>query len=234
MLFRNLWLLRENPLVFAVLIGVTVVALVVALTVHEFSHALVATALGDRTARRAGRLSLNPLAHLDPLGTLLLFLVGFGWGKPVPVNPLAFGRRPFQGMALVAVAGPLSNILCAGVVAVPFKTGMLDWPLGGLSLLYRSPGEAVLALVFAFIVGYNLFLAVFNLLPFFPLDGSRVVLGLLPERVALVVARLEPWGPGLLLVLLLADSLLGWGLFSRLLGPVVNGLADLLVGERVF
>lgn len=234
MIFRNLSLLQHDPLAFALVMGVTVIALVVALTVHEFSHALVATALGDPTARREGRLSLNPLAHLDPLGTLLLFLVGFGWGKPVPVNPWAFGRRAFQGMALVAVAGPISNILCAGAAALPFKMGLVAWPLSRLGLVYATPGEAAMALVLAFIVIYNLFLAVFNLLPFFPLDGSRVVLGLLPERLAMAMARLEPWGPGLLLVLLLADSLLGLGIFARFLGPVVNGLAGLLVGVRVF
>lgn len=234
MIFRNLSLLQRDPWAFAILIGVTVIALVVALTVHEFSHALVATALGDRTARRAGRLSLNPLAHLDPLGTLLLFLVGFGWGKPVPVNPWAFGRRAFQGMALVAVAGPISNILCAGVVALPFKMGLVAWPMTPLGLVYTTVGEAAIALVLAFIVVYNLFLAAFNLLPFFPLDGSRVVLGLLPESLALAMARLEPWGPGILLVLLLVDSLLGLGIFVRFLGPVVNGLAGLLVGVRVF
>ncbi|MCS7207698.1 MAG: site-2 protease family protein [Dehalococcoidia bacterium] len=231
MLFRYLPLLREDPILFGVLMGVTVVALVVALTVHEFSHALVATSLGDRTAQRQGRLSLNPLAHLDPIGTLLLFLVGFGWGKPVPVNPLAFGQRAFQGMAVVAGAGPLSNILCAAAAALPFRTGFLDFPRWGV--LYPTTGEALVALVLGFIVIYNIFLAAFNLLPFFPLDGSRVVLGLVPERWAEVLVRLEPWGPGVLLVLLLVDSLLGLGLFSRLLGPVVNGLAGVLVGVRV-
>ncbi|MBI4338270.1 MAG: site-2 protease family protein [Chloroflexi bacterium] len=213
----------------------TVVALLVAVTVHEFSHALIATGLGDTLPRRQGRLSLNPVAHLDPLGTLMLFLVGFGWGKPVPINPLALRGDMFRSMSLVAVAGPLSNVATAVVAAIPFKLGVLAWPLSAFGQgSFSSQAEAIVALVLAFVVVYNLLLAVFNLIPLFPLDGSRVVLGILPRDLAAGYARLEPWGPGVLLVLIVLGSFTDLDIIGRFLGPVVNALLSVLVGGRLF
>ena len=122
MLLGSYSLLADDPSGFVRLAALVFLSLVVAITIHEFSHALVANGLGDDTARRLGRLSLNPKRHLDPMGTMMMLVAGFGWGKPVPVNPnrLAHGQR---GTALVAAAGPLSNLMLAFLLAIPFKLG---------------------------------------------------------------------------------------------------------------
>lgn len=134
------------------------VSLIIAITVHEFMHAWTANFLGDPTPKSFGRLSLNPLAHLDPLGTLALVFLGFGWGKPVPINPNNF-KNPRLGSALTSVAGPLTNLLLADVLALTYKfSGLTTETLGG---------RVVLAVIF-----YNLLLMVFNLIPIPPLDGS--------------------------------------------------------------
>jgi len=166
-----------------------VIALLVGLTFHEFSHALVADQLGDRRPRAMGRLTLNPIPHIDPLGAVMLVVAGFGWAKPVMVNPAALrdGRR---GMALVAFAGPIANV----VVAVAF------------AILYRVLGIAgvedgfFLRLV-ELIVTLNLLLAIFNLVPIPPLDGYNVLLAFLPPRQAMVVRQYAPYGVIILLVL---------------------------------
>ena len=131
MLLGSLDLLLNDPASFVRLAVLVVFAVVTALTVHEFSHALVAAGLGDNTARRLGRLSLNPIKHLDPAGAALFLVAGFGWAKPVPVDVHSLARGNF-GMALVAAAGPLSNLMLAFLVAVPIKLGLLGW--GGPSL----------------------------------------------------------------------------------------------------
>ncbi len=170
-----------------------VVALLAALTVHESAHALVAYWLGDSTARRLGRISLNPLRHLDPMGTLMIFVssilgFGIGWGKPVPVNPFNLKTGPKTGMAIVAAAGPASNLLLASVVALALQQDLAA-PTWGLRLL--------LTVVFV-----NVFLAVFNLIPLPPLDGFSVLLGLLPNGPATLVAKVGQYGPALLLLLI--------------------------------
>lgn len=166
-----------DPIIFIAL-------LIVAVILHEVSHGLVARRLGDRTAAAAGRLTLNPLPHIDPFGSVLLpamlALSGspvFGWAKPVPVNPRAF-RRPMEGMALTALAGPVSNLtlaLVAGRVLLPLATGLL----------------ADLIWAFGFI---NVVLAVFNLLPIPPLDGSRMLPLFLNDRGRTAYAKIEPYG----------------------------------------
>jgi Zn-dependent protease len=234
MILRNLNQLTHDPVGFLLILLLTLGGLVVAITVHEFSHALVATRLGDATARRQGRLTLNPLAHLDLLGSLMLLLAGFGWGKPVPVNPWAFGARAIQGMALVAFAGPLSNIAAAALLALPFKAGLISWPLSVSSRLSSPSGEYFVGVALYFAILYNLVLAVFNLIPLAPLDGSNVVPGLLPSRLARSYRRLEPWGPGILLGIILLDMALGVGVLSRILGPAVNFLGGIIVGHALF
>ena len=158
------------------------------LTIHEYAHALVAYRLGDDTAKRQGRLSLNPLVHLDLLGTLLLFIVHFGWAKPVPVDPRNF-RNPKKDMLLVALAGPVSNILTAIAAAVILKAVFENFaaiPLGS------GVDVAVRMLVWFIYIG--IVLAVFNMIPVPPLDGSRVLYGLLPDSLAYRYAKFETYG----------------------------------------
>ncbi|MBI4232917.1 MAG: site-2 protease family protein [Chloroflexi bacterium] len=215
------------------LLAATGAALLIGITVHEFSHALAASRLGDTTARRLGRLSLNPLRHLDPLGTAMLLLVGFGWGKPVPVNPVAFGPRARQGMSLVALSGPLANLATAAVVAIPFKAGVLPWGFLRLSVFPLRGGEELLAALLGYVVFYNLILAVFNLIPLAPLDGFSVALGLLPRDLANAFARLERYGPAILLVVILLDMVVGFGILGRVIYPIVNALGNVFVGRRL-
>lgn len=213
----NLDLLSSDPPAFFLLLVVIAVAVAVAMSVHEASHALVADRQGDPTPRSRGRLTLNPLAHLDPLGTLLFFLVFFGWGKPVPVNVANFRGRPLAGMARVAFAGPLAGLLTAAIVSVPFR------------LLNVVPGD-----LFLYIIALNIVLSVFNLIPIPPLDGFHVLLGLLPPRTAFSLSRYESYGPPILILLILLDNFTGAGILSRVLGPAVNFFSRLFLGAAIF
>ena len=233
MILRNLDSLTRNTEEFLLSMLLILGGLVVCLTVHEFSHALVATRLGDNHAKSMGRLTLNPLAHLDPLGGLMLLLVGFGWAKPVPVNPLALGGNPLRGMAIVAFAGPLSNTLMAALLTIPFKAGLLIWPYAPLAVLQGSAEQLAATVLFVLIM-LNLLLAVFNLIPVAPLDGSRAILGVLPRHLAEAFRRLEPWGPGILLTVILLDVFANTRILIRVIGPAVNTLSNLMVGHNVF
>lgn len=181
-------------------------ALILALTVHEYAHARAADRMGDPTPRLHGRLTLEPWAHLDPVGTLMLVLFRFGWAKPVPVNPRNFSD-PRRGMLVVSLAGPLSNIGLATIGAILLAFRVETWPLLGLVPHLRT-------IVF-YIFLLNLYFAVFNLIPIPPLDGSKVLMSLLPGRQAWAFSRIEPYGPLLLMFFL----------FSGLAGPIVGGLA---------
>lgn len=170
-----------------------IVAILVAITVHEASHAWSAYRLGDRTAKAMGRITLNPVAHMDPMGTLMMVMsaiagFGFGWGKPVPVNPYNMRRvGPKTGMALTSLAGPMSNLITAGVLTLPLRFDLI--PSFGLAQ-------------FIFIIAMvNVFLALFNLIPIPPLDGFSVLLGVLPNRQAANLEQLRQYGPLLLLAL---------------------------------
>lgn len=154
-------LLFENPLLFLMI----TVAIIFALTIHEFFHAWTAFYLGDSTAKDQGRLTINPLAHLDPFGTLLLFIAGFGWGKPVPFNPYNL-RNQKWGPALVALAGPASNFFMALIV--------------GFSLRFLTLTDPYLFLFLSYFVWINLLLGIFNLMPIPPLDGSHILSVLFP------------------------------------------------------
>jgi Zn-dependent protease len=164
-----------------------VLAVVIAITVHEFAHALRATMAGDPTPRQQGRVTLNPIAHLDPIGTLLLLLFRLGWGKPVQVNPIYFRRGRWDEL-MVAAWGPLSNIAVAALFAIPFRIGL-------------SHGREDLLIT---IILINLLLAFFNLLPVYPLDGSHVVENLLPRRLAPAFAQFSHRYGIILLVLVIA------------------------------
>jgi len=186
----------------------TMVALLAALTVHESAHALVADRLGDPTGRKLGRISLNPIRHLDPTGTLMMLMssffgVGIGWGKPVPVNPANFRGDPKRGMALVSAAGPGSNFLFAALLYLVLQQA-------GAAHLWASSDLLWVRSLLAVTLVVNIALAFFNLIPLPPLDGFAVLLGILPNRLAYSVARVGQYGPALLLLLVFfGGSLLG-------------------------
>ena len=196
--------------------------LVIAFTIHEFAHAWVADRLGDDTPRLAGRLTLNPLRHLDPLGSLLLLVAGFGWAKPVPVNPYALQRRTPAGMMLVAAAGPLSNLALAILAALPFQTGLVGPTFVAGSLF---PSLSGLLQTFIFI---NLILLLFNLIPISPLDGEKVLAYFLPPGGQAALARLRPYGP-VILLLLIVSGRMGVNLLGLLVGTPARQLFNLLV-----
>lgn len=209
-------------------------AFVIAIAVHEASHALTATLLGDPSPKAAGRLSLNPLRHLDPLGTVTLFIVGFGWGKPVFVNPSAFRVNPRTGMALTAVAGPLSNIITATVFGMFYRFFLYPSAVSGLITNPAGPSQTtmiVLQLVNA-IAYINVVLAVFNLIPLPPLDGFSVLMGILPKRAALRIAPLAQYGPGVLLLLFFfVPYVLKIDVISRVIGPPIAFIFQTIIGR---
>jgi len=191
--------------------------LLVAITVHEYAHAAVAVAQGDPTPRLRGRLTLNPLRHIDLVGLLMLLTVGFGWARPVEINPYYFHNRR-QGLFLVSLAGPLTNLLVA---------------LIGLVLLKALPilREGLLGFLLLGLYRYNLVLAVFNLLPIPPLDGAKVVAAAARGQLVWIMAQLEQYG-WLVLVLLLWSGLIGRIMRPLLLatGWFLDTLSGLLVG----
>ena len=141
MLFDVLDQLRFEPTNAVFTLLAFTLAIVAAITVHEFSHALSANLLGDSTAKNQGRLTLNPLAHLDPAGTVMIVVVGFGWGRPTPVNPARFGSHMRSGMAAVSFAGPISNVIVASLCAIPVKIGLLSPGIVGFSIFGGEPGD---------------------------------------------------------------------------------------------
>lgn len=195
-----------------------------ALTFHEASHAFVAAKLGDPTSRLLGRLTLNPLVHLDPIGSILLLLPPhFGWARPVPVDS-RYLAHPHRDMMWIALAGPVSNVILAAIFGTLLR-GMVASPYfsGGDA----SPAATALLQMTGNAVYINLVLAAFNMIPIFPLDGSRVVTGLLPWRAAERFRALEPFGPMLLLGLILMGSISHVSLVGALIGPVVTPLMHL-------
>ena len=212
--------LLTNPPVLLSLI----VTLLISLTVHEFSHAWAAFRLGDTTARDAGRLTLNPAAHLDLIGTFMLLLGGFGWAKPVPVNPYTVQRRTPAGLMLVSLAGPVSNFLMAVLAAIPFRIGVIKSYASSSGFL---PTAAQFLDIFIMI---NLGLMLFNLLPIAPLDGEKILEYVLPDAWGRALARIQPYGPIILIALVMVLPLVGIDIFSFILDPVRNRLFLLLTG----
>lgn len=206
------------------------VALVVSLSVHEASHAWVALKLGDDTPKKMGRVSLNPFAHLDPLGSLMILFLGIGWGKPVQLDATKLRPNPQVGMALVAIAGPLSNLVLATLGALVLRTHVFSFTpqkvfaIGGQNF-YLSAG--VLLETFVLL---NIGLMLFNLIPLAPLDGSRLWQIFLPDKIYWQYARYELFAALLVVVLVLADMYLNLGILSRILTAPMCYTWRLLVG----
>jgi len=230
-IFRYLDLLDISLPLFLAFFGSVVAALLLGIVFHEFSHALAAYALGDRTAYRLGRLSLNPKVHLDPAGTAMLFLIGFGWGKPVPFNPYGLRNGPRAGMATVAAAGPLSNLVMAGLLAVPIKLGWLPWhnPFDFLSVSGWEFQDYLGLFLFSAVL-LNVILAVFNLIPLAPLDGFRIAVGVMPQEMSRALVELERYGPAILIGLLALPFLIGLNPLSEVMFPAVEGITGVLTG----
>jgi Zn-dependent protease len=201
------------------------IALAICFTVHEFAHAWTADFFGDDTPRQYGRLTLNPLAHLDPWGSILLLVAGFGWAKPVPVNPYALGRRSPLAMMWVALAGPFSNFLMAILAAIPVRI-MLSSPS---FLMSMSQQPFLLNLLDNFLI-INLGLMLFNLLPIAPLDGSKIAVAVLPESWGRVVEQTEAYGPIILMIVMFLGPRVGIDLIGWVISPVMNNLLTLLIG----
>jgi Zn-dependent protease len=203
--------LFDDPVRFLSRLILQVPALLVAVTVHELAHALVADRLGDPTPRRLGRITLNPLPHIDPLGALAFVLAGFGWAKPVPVSA-QYLRRPIRDMALVAAAGPLSNFLVAFVALVAVR--MLPHA-GGAMPFVSEPLSGALFWTYV----YNLALGIFNLIPLPPLDGGHFLPYLFPRASWSLIHQLEQVGPLLLILLVLS------GATRYIVQPVFNAVS---------
>jgi Zn-dependent protease len=205
-----------------------ILALVISLTIHEFSHAWSAYELGDATARNQGRLTLNPIAHLDPIGALMIVFmsisgVGIGWAKPVPVNPFNLRTNPRVGMGLTSAAGPFSNLVLAALFAIPLRLGL------NLPSLVQS--------FFLVMIIVNVSLALFNLIPLPPLDGFSVVQGIIGTfrtrwayEWGARLDKLMPFGPVILLGLLSLGWLTGFSPLGWLLGRPLNAIMGLLLG----
>jgi Zn-dependent protease len=204
-----LFLLRDEPQVFVAFL----IAVIVGITFHEFSHAAVASLQGDQTARSQGRLTLNPISHLDPLGSIALVLAGIGWGRPVPVNPTNLRNRRLGGV-MVGLAGPASNFVIAIVAVVALR---IAYPTADTA--FNVPFSLRLLYM---LVAVNVILGVFNLLPIPPLDGSSLLSIVLPPSRQNIVSFLDQYGIFLLLGLLI--------LAPNLLTPVFSAITEALYG----
>lgn len=195
------------------------IALLLGFSVHEAAHAWVAYRLGDDTAARQGRLTLNPLAHLDPLGAIMALVAMIGWARPVPVNPWRLRYGPRVGGALVAAAGPFSNLLMAALVAIPWRLGLFD-----------GAPKLVLTVAWTF-VALNVALFLFNLIPLAPLDGISVLSGAVGRETAARLTPLYTYGPQILLVLILIGYVAPQlNILGKTLFPAMNWLVGLLLG----
>lgn len=192
-------------------------AIVLGLTFHEYAHGLAAYKLGDNTARSQGRLTINPAAHVDPVGLILLFLAGFGWAKPVPINPLNFKGDMRRGVLLVSLAGPATNLLLAIAAAIIWGA------LAGLKLPYFND-------IMMYMIQINVVLAIFNLIPVPPLDGSKILAGILPGRQEWLY-KMEAYGMIILIVLIFTGAIgFIFNIFVRPIVSVLYSLAGLIAG----
>lgn len=210
-------LLQQMDLSSALDAALRVVSVMLCLTIHETCHGLAALSLGDPTAKSMNRLSLNPLRHIDWLGLLMMFTMGFGWAKPVPVDPRYF-KNPKKGMALTALAGPVSNFMLAFSLILFSK-----------AIYLYADYTLVWDVIFNFLLStaiLSIGLGLFNLLPIPPLDGSKVLGALLPDRTYFTLMRYERYG--MLLLLLLSFANVGGGLISRAIAAIYTAMINLL------
>ncbi len=204
-----------------------IIVLLTAFSFHEFAHAWMADNFGDDTPRHHGRLTLNPMAHLDPLGSLMLVVAGFGWAKPVPVNPYALRRHSPAAMMWVALAGPMSNLLLAILAAIPFRLGLI-----AIEQAYYGTGGLLPTLpqfLLEFII-INLVLMLFNLIPLAPLDGEKIADYFFPPAWSDFLARIRPYGPMILMVLFIGGPYLGIDILGWIIRPALSLLFNALVG----
>jgi len=198
--------------------------ILLALTFHEYAHAYTAYRCGDDTARQSGRLTLNPLRHLDPLGTIMIFIVHFGWAKPVPVNPNRL-RNPKKDMLWISAAGPLANMVLA------LASGLLIRVL--LTIGVTPERHTAIGLLFFMVImslQINLALAIFNILPIAPLDGSKILSALLPVRYEKLIYFLERYGPFILIGLIIFSQATGVSVLGGLIWPFVDFFRTLFAG----
>lgn len=193
------------------------VTLVIAITIHEFAHAKVADMLGDNTPRMNNRVTLNPLAHLDPIGSLMMIFAHFGWGRPVPVNPYVLNRRSTSALMWVSLAGPMSNFLLAVLAAIPLRLGIAST----IQPQEFLPSSAYFLSEFVFV---NLFLMLFNLVPIAPLDGDKIADYFFPPFMARILETIRPYGPMILIVLLFVLPMLGFNFVGEVIYPPLNNL----------
>ncbi|MBO5140085.1 MAG: site-2 protease family protein [Peptococcaceae bacterium] len=185
----------------------TLLAVLLAITLHELAHGYVAYCLGDNTAKAAGRLTLNPLAHLDPIGALMMLIAGFGWAKPVPVNPFFFKGNRTTGMMLVSLAGPLVNLIVAYIAYAVYVAGQGFYTVPFMNQFLN------------YCIILNVFLAVFNLIPIPPLDGSKILAGFLPKQTAFkFLTTMERYGFVILMVLIL------FNITDMIIQPIAYGI----------
>lgn len=207
---RMLDLLLSNPIIFFI----SFAGLILSLTIHEFSHAMMADRLGDPTPRIQGRVTLNPLAHLDPFGTIAMLLIGFGWGKPVQFDPYNL-KNPVRDSALIAIAGPASNMIIAIVLAIILRLNVMpsEWFFQILEIILIT----------------NVSLAIFNLVPVYPLDGSKILLAILPRDLAYEYESFMNRYGFFVLIALLLPLYGGMSPVSFLVSPVRDFLIRILV-----
>ncbi len=217
MILQSLDLLRENPAAFVLVIGIGLLGLIIGFTVHEFSHALTSHIEGDDTARRMGRLTFNPIKHIDLLGFLLLLVVGFGWAKPAQVDPYNLRHGRF-GMSMVALAGPLSNFVLAFALGLVFRLDLLPVVTDTrfVSGIVDILGFAAFLAIF-----FNLILGIFNMIPLPPLDGSKVVGGLLPNSLYRSYLQFERYGWIPLIALIGVNLFLSYAFGINFLGRIL-------------
>lgn len=200
-----------DPIAFLIIFP----GLLLSITIHEFAHAWTADKLGDPTPRHQGRVTLNPLAHLDPLGTLAMLLTRFGWGKPVEFDPYNL-KNPVRDTALIALAGPVSNLLVALLLAVVARSGILPLEWVGLGIIQ--------------VLFINVALAIFNLIPVYPLDGSKILVALLPRRSAYEYDEIMHKYGLFILLLLIFPWANGGSPVSQIISPIINLVTVLLLG----